>query len=141
MIKANIDTLRRCTGYIFLHHLSHFIVQHDGIQCPTLVGPGDLLPHGRQESLWVEEPGHPEDIGATLKQPAVELGVAVKKVREPEAECGRLPGYLKTGQFKVSLWVSSEVSRMYSEWRGHSPYVSQCQKTISMPLPDTGLGQ
>lgn len=44
--------------------------------------------------LRVEEPGHPERSGSSLKQPGGELLVPVQQVGEPEPEGGRLPGDL-----------------------------------------------
>ena len=45
------------------------------------------LSHGGEEALWVEEAGHPEGVGSTVKAPRVELVVALDHLREPEAEC------------------------------------------------------
>lgn len=44
--------------------------------------------------LRVEESGHPERSGSSLKQPGGELLVSVQEVGEPEPEGGRLPGDL-----------------------------------------------
>ena len=79
---------------VLFHQFGDLIVQHHGIQGPAFVSPGDLLSHGCQETCWVEEPGHPETVRSALKQPAVELGVTVQQVSEPETKSGRLPGDL-----------------------------------------------
>ena len=68
------------------------------------MGAGDLLSHGGQEALGVEEAGHPEDGRPAFKHPGVELGITVQQVGEPEPECGRQPGYLKMSmEFLVIL--------------------------------------
>ena len=81
-------TFRRRASDVLFHHFGDLIVQHHGIQSPAFVSPGDLLPHGCQETCRVEEPGHPETVWSALKQPAVELCIAVQQVSEPETKRG-----------------------------------------------------
>ena len=49
------------------------------------------LSHGGEESLWVEESSHPEDVGATTKTPVVKLMVAVNQLSEPEPQRAGVP--------------------------------------------------
>ena len=69
----------------FSHEFGHFIIQHYTIQGPSLVSTGDLLSHGSQETLRVEEACHPEDTRTPLKQPTVELGITIQEICEPES--------------------------------------------------------
>lgn len=73
---------------VLLHHPGDLVVQYHGVQSPALVGAGNLLSHGSQETLRVEESGHPERSGSSLKQPGGELLVSVQEVGEPEPEGG-----------------------------------------------------
>jgi len=52
------------------------------------VRPGDLLTHGCQESLRIEETRHPECIRAAFEEPTGELGVAIQQISKPEADGG-----------------------------------------------------
>ena len=45
-------------------------------------------------TLRVEESSHPEDVGASLEDPAVELLVPLQQLCVPEAQRGGLPGHL-----------------------------------------------
>ena len=56
------------------------------------------LSHGGEESLGVEEAGHPERVGSPIKAPRVELSVAVNQLREPETQRARVPGDLNHKQ-------------------------------------------
>ena len=87
-------TFRWRTRDVLFHEFCDVIVQDNGVQGPAFVSSGDLLSHGSQEALWVEEASHPEDSGAAVEHPAAELGVAVQEVCEPETQGGRFPGNL-----------------------------------------------
>ncbi len=69
---------------VLLHLGCDLVVQNDSVQGPFFVSC-DLLFHGCEEALRVEEAGHPENVGLALEQPGVELGVAVQEIREPKA--------------------------------------------------------
>lgn len=88
---VHVDTFWRRATDVFLHESCHVIVEYHAVQGPALVGSGDLLPHGSQEALWIEEAGHPEDVRSTLKTPGVELGIPLDQVSEPETKGRRLP--------------------------------------------------
>ena len=45
---------------VLLGEARHQVLADDGVEGPSLVRPGHLLPHGGQEALWIEEPRHPE---------------------------------------------------------------------------------
>jgi len=49
------------------------------------------LSHGRQETLSVEEAGHPESVRTTIETPRVELRVPLDELGEPESEGARFP--------------------------------------------------
>ena len=85
---VHIDPLRGWVCHIVLQHLSDFIVKDNTVQSPPLVGVGHFLPHGRQESLRVEETCHPEDVGTSSEEPLGELSVPVHQFCEPEAQSG-----------------------------------------------------
>ena len=95
-MTSSLRTFRGRPADVFLHQFRHFIVENDAVERPALVRTRDLLSHGCQESGRVEEAGHPETCGTTLKEPRVELLVSVEQVSEPETERGRLPGNLNT---------------------------------------------
>ena len=75
---VDIDTFSRSCCHVFLHHSCHVVVDNDTVQCPSLVCSSHLLPHGRDETLWVEETGHPERVRSSLKHPAAELGISLQ---------------------------------------------------------------
>ena len=52
------------------------------------------LSHGCEESLSVEESGHPECDGSSIEAPGVELAVSVNQLGEPEPKGTGIPGYL-----------------------------------------------
>ena len=70
-----------------------------------------FLSHRGQESLRVEEPGHPEDVWPAVEHPREELGVSVKEVSEPEAKGGRLPRDLDTTTTCVTLVANTLLIR------------------------------
>jgi len=48
------------------------------------VSSGDLLSHGSEEALRVEETSHPENFRSTLKTPAVELSIPLQQLSKPK---------------------------------------------------------
>ena len=50
-----------------------------------------FLSHGSQETLRVEESGHPENFWTSVENPVMELLVAFDQFGEPEPNSGRLP--------------------------------------------------
>ena len=52
------------------------------------------LSHGCEESLSIEESGHPECDGSSIEAPGVELAVPVNQLGEPEPKGTGIPGYL-----------------------------------------------
>lgn len=61
-ITVYVDPFRRRVVDVFLGEPGNQVLADDAVQGPTLVAPGDLLPHGCQEPLRVEEPRHPENL-------------------------------------------------------------------------------
>ena len=57
---------------------------------------GDLLPHGSEEALRVEETSHPEHVGSPSEDPSMELGIPLQKFSKPEPKSGGLPRHLHT---------------------------------------------
>ena len=47
---------------VLLGEARYQVLADDGVEGPSLVRPGHLLPHGGQEALRVEETGHPEHL-------------------------------------------------------------------------------
>ena len=99
-MRANFTFSWWCC-YIFLHHFSHFVVDDDAVEGPALVSSGHLLPHGRDEALRVEEAGHPEAVGSTLKHPATELSVSLQQLSVPKTNRGRVPRHLHINKYDI----------------------------------------
>ena len=57
---------------------------------------GNLLSHGCEETLRVEESCHPETCGSAIEQPGGKLCVSVQQVGEPETKRSRRPRDLKS---------------------------------------------
>ena len=91
---VDVDALRRGLGHLLFGHPGDVILQDDGVECPALVRPGNFLPHGRQETLGVKEPGHPEYVGAGIEYPLAELSVPLQELSEPEPQRGGFPRHL-----------------------------------------------
>ena len=110
-----VDSLWRRIVNIFLCESSDQILTDDRVQSPALVRSRHLLPHGSQEALGVEEPGHPEYLKLKSRRrsyifslykcaffylwpsviaPPPELSVSLQQFRVPEAKGGRLPADL-----------------------------------------------
>ena len=87
---VNVDALGRRRRDVLLHLGGDLVVEEDGVERPLLVAR-DLLLHGGEEALRVEEAREPEAVRLAVEQPRVKLSIAIDQVREPEAECGRLP--------------------------------------------------
>ena len=47
---------------------------------------GDLLLHGSEETLWVEETGQPEGWWSFLGDPSIELMVSIEKTLDPSSK-------------------------------------------------------
>eukprot|EP01136_Pigoraptor_vietnamica_P000134 Opistho-1_new@25059 len=88
---VDVHALLRRRRDILLHLPQHLRVHLHAVERPALVRARNLLAHRREEALGVEEPGHPEHVGAAVKEPAVELRVALNEVAEPKAERRRPP--------------------------------------------------
>jgi len=93
-------TFTRWWRDVFFRQLRYVIIKYNSIQSPAFVSSCNLLTHRRQKALWVEEACHPEHVRTTIKQPAGELRVPVKEVREPESDCSRLPWDLPNDKVK-----------------------------------------
>ena len=66
----------------------------DGV--PSKNGRGlTYLSHSGEETLWVEESRHPEDVGSTLETPGPELAVPLQEIRVPETQGAGVPGDLR----------------------------------------------
>ena len=68
---------------------------------------GTYLSHSCQESLGIEEPGHPERVGTPFKTPGWELSVPVYQLSEPETKGTGIPGDLRRSEGRkryVSLY-------------------------------------
>ena len=87
---------------VFFHQLCHVVIQYNCVESPTFVSSCDLLTHGCQETLRVEESGHPEHARPSLEQPACELTVPIKKIRKPEPDCSWLPRDLPTSKTDIN---------------------------------------
>jgi hypothetical protein len=75
---VDVDTfLRWSCGVLLRVELCHFVSKDDTVQSPALVCTRDLLSHGCDESLGVEEAGHPEVVRTTIKAPRVELSMTL----------------------------------------------------------------
>ena len=112
-MHVTMTTFSRCVWFFFDRQFGHIVVKDNSVQSPAFVSSCDLLPHSGEESLRVEEACHPENVRPTFKKPAVQLRVAVEKIREPESESCRLPRNLKVcvRNFKmrvadVRMWKS-----------------------------------
>lgn len=53
------------------------------------------LSHGREETLSVEEAGHPERVRPSIEAPGVELSIPVNQLSKPETKRARVPGNLQ----------------------------------------------
>ena len=82
--------------HLLLDHLGDIVVQDHRVQSPPLVSSGDLLPHGSEEALRVEETSHPEHVGSPSEDPSMELGIPLQKFSKPEPKSGGLPRHLHT---------------------------------------------
>lgn len=83
---VDVHSLCGRLGDVILHPLRHLVAQHHAVQGPALVRPSDLLSHGCQEALRVEETCHPEAVGSPFKDPGLELTVPLKQLCEPEPQ-------------------------------------------------------
>ena len=61
-LAVNVDALWRRIVDVLLGEPGHQVLANDAVQGPAFVASRHLLSHGRQEALWVEKPGHPEDL-------------------------------------------------------------------------------
>ena len=57
---------------------------------------GNLLSHGCEEALRVEESCHPETGGSAIEQPGGKLSISIQQIGEPETKRSRRPGDLKS---------------------------------------------
>ncbi len=67
--------------------MHHPYLTNNAVQSPSFVSSGNFLPHGREEALGIEEPGHPEHLWSTVEAPPLELTVPLQQLGVPEAEC------------------------------------------------------
>ena len=61
-LTVNVNPLWRRVVNVLLGEARYQVLADDGVEGPSFVRPGHLLPHGGQEALWVEETGHPENL-------------------------------------------------------------------------------
>ena len=92
----HVHTLSGWGRHFLLDHLGDIVVQDYRVQSPPLVSSGDLLPHGGEEALWVEETSHPEHVGSPGEDPSMELSIPLQQFSEPETKSGGLPRHLHT---------------------------------------------
>jgi len=92
--------------------LKDFCLVVDLIERPalTLLLSSDLLLHGSEETLRVEEASQPEALGSLLEEPAVELVVTIEETLEPGGQTGSHPGDFDTSGIVLPLARHTEIA-------------------------------